>query len=442
MTSRLFYFNPTCEMAVLNGSRTYTPPRHLRDFEKELSLIPMWLASAEDIVLTEKGCSADFIDTIRNWGVQAPQFLLFSEGGADSVRNIGTSSVLCGDTKGATNLPEDCAEETLAADDISHLRKNRACLSAGSGIELHPWGWSPAVHRKLEPFKASNWDHPMAEWKEDHKLLLSRFTCNELIGAIYEEAKSLSLIEIPSIPIEIRTLDELRRAEAEEELPLLLKTPWSASGRGLFRIRSRAENAAGNTWVLGKLRQHGALLAEPMLDKLLDLSFHYWSGPDGIEFRGVNLFNTDPAGQFEGCLVNPHKEVVPEGFPFDEAVEQAISLLLRGLQSIDLHHRYHGPVGIDALIYRNKDGQVKLHPAIEINLRYTMGLVNLRLADKISPQSGGSWIIKRLKVSEWQNLVRNNPPQLRHGLFYSGVFHLTPPPETEGFMAILTLEGQ
>lgn len=441
MDPRLFSFNPTCEMAVLNGSRTYTPPRHLRDFEKDLSLIPMWLASAEDVVLTENELSVDFLMTIRNWGVQTPQFLFSSPGSTYTTR----SKVII---NGLPNIPKGITSYQVIGEGATFGPVDLKCSSslvwqyAESGIELHPWGWSPAVHRQLEPFKSANWDHPMAEWKEEHKFLLSRYTCNELLRAIYEEAKSLAYIEIPAVPLEIRTIEEIIRVEAEEELPLLLKTPWSASGRGLFRIRSRAENAAFNPWVLSKLRQHGALLAEPFLDKLLDLSFHFWSGPDGIDFRGINLFQTDPAGQFEGCLVNPGKEVLPDAFPFDKAVEQAASLLRKGLQSINLHRRYNGPVGIDALIFRNKEGHIKLHPAIEINLRYTMGLVNLRLVNRISPRATGSWVIKRIKASSWLELVSKNPPQLREGLFYSGVFHLTPPPDVEGFMAILTLEGQ
>ena len=50
----LYFFNPTCETAVVNGSETYVAPKILRDFEEDLSLLPMLLTSPNDLVLTSQ----------------------------------------------------------------------------------------------------------------------------------------------------------------------------------------------------------------------------------------------------------------------------------------------------------------------------------------------------------------------------------------------------
>src|ERR1019366_8753281 len=40
---------------------------------------------------------------------------------------------------------------------------------------------------------------------------------------------------------------------------------------------------------------------------------------------------------------------------------------------------FTGPIGIDAFVYRDADGSVKLKPVVEINPRYTMGRVMVEL---------------------------------------------------------------
>ena len=44
----LYLFNPTCETAIVNGSETYMATQILREFENDLSILPMIFASADD----------------------------------------------------------------------------------------------------------------------------------------------------------------------------------------------------------------------------------------------------------------------------------------------------------------------------------------------------------------------------------------------------------
>jgi hypothetical protein len=46
-----------------------------------------------------------------------------------------------------------------------------------------------------------------------------------------------------------------------------------------------------------------------------------------------------------------------------------------------LHEAGHlGPAGIDALVYQEAEGSYRLKPIVEVNPRYTMGHVALRIA--------------------------------------------------------------
>jgi hypothetical protein len=50
-----------------------------------------------------------------------------------------------------------------------------------------------------------------------------------------------------------------------------------------------------------------------------------------------------------------------------------------------------GPVGVDAFVYRDAAGQVRLKPVVEINPRYTMGRVMLELMQRVAPGAGGEF---------------------------------------------------
>jgi hypothetical protein len=392
MPPKLFVFNPTCEMAVVNGHASYRPPVRLRQFENELAAIPLWLGGENDYVLVEEAFSDEFTAQLRNWGVSAPQFITYEKV-------------------------------------VGHTPP----------MELHPWGWSPAIHHQFKGLGVEGVSHPMLPWQATHRKLLSRYTGLEVAMAVSECLNQDGTLSIPQLPLVLTSPESIALLEAGMTSPILLKTPWSASGRGLFKIRSRQENAAKNPWVLGKLKQHGALMAEPWLEKLQDLSFHFWVEEEGIQFMGTTYFNTDKDGQFLGCYTAPPRLGFVEDEVLRTMVDQSADLLLRALKHLGLGQRYRGPVGIDGLLFKTQEGKVKLQPCIEVNLRYTMGLVNLFIANHIHPESVGYWNIQRITSVAWQQVQANNPPRLKDGSWYKGVFMLTPPPKESGFMAMLNL---
>ncbi len=392
MPPKLFVFNPTCEMAVVNGHGSYRPPARLRQFENELAAIPLWLGGKDDYVLVEETVPEEFTNQLRNWGVSAPQFI--------------------------TSIQE---------------------ISSSLSPELHPWGWSPAIHQQFKNISKDRAAHPLLPWQAAHKQLLSRYTGLELATIVSEWIHNDAYICIPQLPEVLTSPETIASLEAGMLAPILLKTPWSASGRGLFKIRDRQENAAANTWVLGKLKQQGALLAEPWLDKLQDLSFHFWVEEEGIEFLGTTYFNTDKDGQFLGCYTALPSADFLESVALRALVERSAVLLKKALERMHLNLRYRGPVGVDALLFKTPEGLVKLHPCIEVNLRYTMGLVNLFVAKYVHPESKGYWNIQRITSEEWQQWQAKNPPRLKDGFWSTGIFMMTPPPIKAGSMAFLNL---
>src|SRR5665648_132942 len=75
MKPDIFLFNPTCELAVANGSENYMAPAQLRKFEDELSTLPWILANSMDIILADKVPSQQFTDQLESVGFRLPTFL-------------------------------------------------------------------------------------------------------------------------------------------------------------------------------------------------------------------------------------------------------------------------------------------------------------------------------------------------------------------------------
>ena len=101
----IYYFNPTCELAVANGSFSYMPPLLLQEMERDLSILPFIFGSDCDYVITEDLPTSGFIQNLKNAGFVLPNFCRLAELEA---------------------LPTDSFEN------------------------LYPWGWSPAAHFKLK----------------------------------------------------------------------------------------------------------------------------------------------------------------------------------------------------------------------------------------------------------------------------------------------------
>ena len=106
--ANVYYFNPTCELAVANNSFSYMPPLLLQEMERDLAILPFAFASDNDFVLTENLPSEGFLQQLNNAGF---------------------------------NLPTFCRLDNLEA------------MPSGSLGNIYPWGWSPAAHFKLKNLK-------------------------------------------------------------------------------------------------------------------------------------------------------------------------------------------------------------------------------------------------------------------------------------------------
>lgn len=351
LPSRLFWFNPDCELAVADGHMYYTPPQNIARMERDLAYLPVYYAGASDAVLVEDLPLGHFLEEEEDlWLRPLPRLILREE--TDS-----TSS----------------------------------CL-------FTPWGWSPRAVAVAERMGAKS-----REWKAEYRDLHSRMTGIEVLKKLYEisgieSGNSLkTLWETSIVPIRITSLKEV--ISMVESGPSVIKLPWSSSGKGVRMIDTW--NLKEEEWVSGGIRRQGYVTAEPFLDRVEDFAMEFYMERGRAVFRGLSYFRTGNSGEYGWNFLGPQQRI------YDK-----LSACISREDLMDLSRRleyvltgiygsaYEGYMGVDMMIYRDGKGGFRLHPCVEVNLRYTMGVLALYLSERnLEDGSGGKFFIRFFKNS-------------------------------------------
>jgi hypothetical protein len=404
--SKIYYFNPTCELAVANGSFSYMPPELLQQMERDLAILPAVFCTKSDFILTENPPSALFLNDLKNLGMDLPSF---------------------------------CSLKELEA------------LPDGSFDSIIPWGWSPAAHFKLKYLKEQCSPkfrkNRIFEWKEEHKALYERSASLKFLRRILNDNPLPWFIDPSLCGKIVRSCDEID-ALLQVYPSIVLKAPVSSSGRGIQIIRKQKLNASNRQLISGVLKQQKYLIVEPFLNKLLDLSFQFEIMSDSeIKYHGFSVFETNSNGQYKGTFIHPDlNELLPDE---DEAevrrkIASTAKILKLALQESEFASNYQGYLGIDALLFRESD-QLKMQPCIEVNCRMNMGILCLQFENLIHPKTKGKFEISPIKINNLKKSKENftgiEELLYRDGKIYSGLLALTELKPNSKFGAYLSLES-
>ena len=399
MAPDVFYFNPTCELAVANGSFSYMPPRLLREFESDCSILPFVFGKSSDFVLTEKIPSKEFILKLTDAGFEMPEFCYLKE-------------LISGKT------------ETIGS--------------------IYPWGWSPAAHFYLRELKEKCSpefrESPVYSWKDEHKALFERITSLHFLTDFLKQNPTEFFVGQELIGTKANSIEEIEEL-IKKHIPLVLKAPMSSSGRGIQIIRIPILNTSNKQWISGILNQQKYLIAEPFLDKVLDFSFQFKISSDEPKYLGYSVFETNSNGQYQSTLIHP--EINQAINSEMETKIGATALMLKEALKDSVYAKMHrGFLGIDAMIYREKEG-LKIQPCIEINSRMNMGILTTQIEKKTHDDSTGKFALFYGSRGEFKRFADNmsleHPIKTRNGKLSSGFVSLVEPDAEAQFGAYFSL---
>lgn len=319
--AKLLLFNPSNDMALAANVRRYLPPRRVQQMEADLAEFPRVWAEEDDAILC-------------------------------------TSSVFIGVAS------QDCAAKPNCYE-----------------LVPLPMGWSLATKTRFAQAGIVDAHLPSEEQLALWRTLSSRrFATSYIHQLILLSDESISRCFVGEKMHFYEQLDDVL-------FPAVFKSPWSSSGRGVFVAKQYDE--ATRKRLEGYLSSQGGFLSDSFYaDKKLDFAFEYELKSDGtVAFVGYSVFEAGIDGNYGGNYVASQDDLrrmilsalVPD---IPVSVLDELRDLHSHLLRQTLGDKYTGYVGIDMMVVKDA-GRVKIHPCVEINLRMNMGIIAIRLFEKL-----------------------------------------------------------
>ncbi len=205
----------------------------------------------------------------------------------------------------------------------------------------------------------------------------------------------------PSAARECRSLDDFRQALeglSSSTDGWVVKGEFGMSARERIIGKGRTPTDQAIAWIRRRLRQESAVYFEPWLDRVSEVGFQFTLKRNGDPvLEGATPLLCDERGAYRGSrLVNQPGFLSTVPAKIVQTIERAAA----HVQALG----YFGPLGIDAMQYRDADGQTRWRPLQDINARLSMGRVALGLRSLLRPGEQASWLHVR-----WSDLDEARP---------------------------------
>lgn len=322
----------------------------------------------------------------------------------------------------------DTAETFISqVSEFRRLEKSRF-VENGFACDIVPWGWSPSLVHMLVKDGVDSSFLPNHETLDKIRSLSGRQRCVDVLS-------ELSVVE--------STCGKAFCCYSMEEVKnylqiygkLILKSPWSGSGRGLCRVSPDVWSKNIEGWISRILRTQGCVMAEPIYNKVCDFAMEFYSSPRGsVSFAGYSLFETDAFGNYKQNLLLSDDEIetrlLSYNIPFDTLREVRRRLI--DIFNNMIAGAYTGYFGVDMMLCF-QDEEMLLHPCVEINMRMNMGVVSRIICDRyLSPSSYGYFVTEHYNsdgeaLLSHRKMLSEQPLVLdSDGRIKSGYLTLTP----------------
>lgn len=339
----LHIFNPEHDIALAANLANFTSPKAGRELRRDLGFLPLLWAKDGDSVLVD-----DIEIAQRGW--------------EDVCRQLTKYGLKCGfSLRNHRFLPR------------------KPSVSALETAVVEPWGWDKALCSMLKRYGFNESLLPADDHLEQIRNLSHRRTAARLLAQLQLPGTVGEAFECSA------TADML--ALKERYGSIVVKAPWSSSGRGVRVLQTSDDVEKAMKWMENVLKTQGNIMVEPYYEKVMDLGMEFTAqGKGGLKYDGLSLFATR-SGAYTGNLLATErrkKEIVSHYIPVEllDAVQEKI------ISHLDLAD-YEGPLGVDMMVvksdgsYKNEEGtEFLLHPCVEVNVRRTMGHVALSLTPK------------------------------------------------------------
>lgn len=385
---KLYVFNPDTDLALAHNDENYLAPASIRRMAHDLALLPVWYAQPGSFVLASSAYNADYLKKMRALFPLSVELITEPE------------------------LVED------------------------SDMEILPWGWNPALRKRLLKLGAPERCLPSAEYIAEYRNLSSREKGAEVLVKLEEKEENFYCGQ----SYRLQTLSSCR-SFIESQEACVLKAPWSGSGKGLNWCQGVFTKSIEG-WCEHVLKEQGLVMGEPLFNKVKDFAMEFYSNGHEVAFVGYSLFTTNRSGAYNGndllssSTIEKQIEVyVPREVIVD--IRKKLCVMLAEICS----NLYVGYLGVDMMVCLLPDESYAIHPCVEINMRMNMGLVSYLFREKFMiPESVGKFFIEyipssqHLRAKHELDLIEH-PLVIENGKLLSGYLPLVPVTPTSVYRA-------
>jgi hypothetical protein len=249
--------------------------------------------------------------------------------------------------------------------------------------EICPWGWTYPV-RDLAASQGWTFDAPPQSAVRD-------VNARDFSFALEQEWDLL-----PEGAARVASLDELKAAL--KQLPAgcdrwVIKARFGMSARERILGRGRDLTPQAVHWVRSRLSAEPHVFLEPWLDRIAEAGIQLSISKAGAPvLEGITPMLADASGTYRGSRFHSDAGL-------DAIWEFAAEIGLRAALAAQ-RAGYFGPLGIDAMQYRDPSGQPQLRPIQDINARFTMGRIALGFRKLLKPGEKGTWLHMQWPVDD------------------------------------------
>lgn len=387
MTTKFHIFNPEHDSALALESGIYTPKPQIQQFAKDLRTLPLWYSDEEDKVILHEISDQEWLNSVGN-----------------IIPNI--------------------KDKIASTEEYKHFQAPK---------RLMPWGIDSTVCRltNTTQIDGENTDDVIKRTK----ILSSREQTQDALTRLKEKGLFDGFVSQ-----KIDTVDKLRNIHKEFG-KIVVKAPWSSSGRGVLFIDEFDEKEAKR---IGKIIENqGFVMAESFFEKEIDFAIEFEDIDGQWQFAGYSLFSTDEHGAYKQNLLASDEILKHEICRHADAdrLNKIVEFYCQYFQGKSSDLRGNKIIGVDMMA-----GNGRIHPCVEINVRHTMGIVARRLYDKyIEPGKTGYYAIIRQNTTDdlrkWNaEQTQAFPSTISNGKISKGFVALTPIEAKSVFEAYVVVE--
>lgn len=364
--SDLLWFNPHNDLALAAGVSHYTPPANAARLAWAGRLLPLWYSQPGDFILAAQPDDGWIESVANDFGIEA---------------------------------------------DVYRGQQVARC---------RPWGWSVDARSRFVDAGIDAGSLP----DDDDLQLMASLSHRRLTVALMTQLSRRLPFGLPPMPVEASSVADVLAAVARFGGKAFVKLPYSSTGRGVVNISGMSTSDIAKR-VEAMLRRQQSVMVERALDKTLDFAMLFKAHSSRVEFVGYSAFMADNGVAYSGNLVMSDEKIkndyLGRYLPVDilDCLESTMPPVLSTL----IGNSYDGYFGVDMMVYRLDDGNgYAVAPAVEVNLRMTMGVVAHHLRQRVVAPD-----VDALMRIGFRESIDCSSKVIESGRLVSGTMSLTPP---------------